>query len=103
MKSRVQNARNLTANIQALEAAMKMSDPPAFATPTFARRSMAMSNAARQPRRAGQVADAGHVHRAARPLKVIAEIPERMAPWIDDGRPVELRVDAYPTRPSTAR
>jgi RND family efflux transporter MFP subunit len=29
------------------------------------------------------------------PLKVIAEIPERLAPWISEGRPVELRVDAY--------
>ena len=33
------------------------------------------------------------------PLKVIAEIPERMAPWIDNGRPVDLQVDAYPNRP----
>jgi RND family efflux transporter MFP subunit len=32
------------------------------------------------------------------PLKVIAEIPEKMTPWITDGRPVELRVDAYPDR-----
>jgi len=32
------------------------------------------------------------------PLKVTAELPERMAPWIDDGRPVELRVDAYRDR-----
>jgi RND family efflux transporter MFP subunit len=32
------------------------------------------------------------------PLKVIAEIPEKMAPWIADGRPVELRVDAYRDR-----
>jgi membrane fusion protein, multidrug efflux system len=30
------------------------------------------------------------------PLKVIAEIPEKMAPWIKEGQPVELRVDAYP-------
>ena len=30
------------------------------------------------------------------PLKVIAEIPEKMAPWIKDGQPVELHVDAYP-------
>jgi len=30
------------------------------------------------------------------PLKVVAEIPEKMAPWIKDGQPVELRVDAYP-------
>ena len=32
------------------------------------------------------------------PLKVIAEIPEKMAPWIKDGQPVELHVDAYPQR-----
>jgi HlyD family secretion protein len=35
------------------------------------------------------------------PLKVIAEIPEKMAPWIADGRPVELRVDAYRDRTFT--
>jgi RND family efflux transporter MFP subunit len=32
------------------------------------------------------------------PLKVIAEIPEKMAPWIKDGQPVALHVDAYPQR-----
>jgi RND family efflux transporter MFP subunit len=32
------------------------------------------------------------------PLKVIAEIPEKMAPWIHDGQPVQLHVDAYPDR-----
>jgi RND family efflux transporter MFP subunit len=32
------------------------------------------------------------------PLKIIAEIPEKMAPWIRDGQPVELHVDAYPDR-----
>src|SRR4249920_2558851 len=30
------------------------------------------------------------------PLKVIGEIPERMAPWIEAGQAVELRVDAFP-------
>jgi membrane fusion protein, multidrug efflux system len=29
------------------------------------------------------------------PLKVIAEIPEKMAPWINAGQTVELQVDAY--------
>jgi multidrug efflux pump subunit AcrA (membrane-fusion protein) len=29
------------------------------------------------------------------PLKVTAEIPEKMAPWIKEAQPVELRVDAY--------
>jgi len=37
------------------------------------------------------------------PLKVIAEIPEKMAPWIADGRPVELRVDAYRDRTFTGK
>ena len=30
------------------------------------------------------------------PLKAIGEIPERMAPWVQVGQPVTLRVDAYP-------
>lgn len=30
------------------------------------------------------------------PLKLTAEIPEKMAPWVSVGQPVELRVDAYP-------
>jgi RND family efflux transporter MFP subunit len=30
------------------------------------------------------------------PLKVVAEIPEKMAPWISPGQPVSLQVDAYP-------
>jgi RND family efflux transporter MFP subunit len=29
------------------------------------------------------------------PLKVIAEIPEKMGPWIREGQPVQLHVDAY--------
>jgi len=37
------------------------------------------------------------------PLKVTAEIPERMAPWIDSGRPVDLHVDAYPGRTFTGK
>lgn len=32
------------------------------------------------------------------PLKVTAEVPERMAPWIKVGQKVELQVDAYPDR-----
>ena len=32
------------------------------------------------------------------PLKVIAEIPEKMAPWISAGQDVDLQVDAYQGR-----
>src|SRR5205085_7692968 len=37
------------------------------------------------------------------PLKVTAEIPEKMAPWIGDGQPVTLRVDAYQDRTFTGK
>ena len=37
------------------------------------------------------------------PLKVTAEIPEKMAPWISDGQPVELHVDAYPAQAFTGK
>src|SRR5262249_21213285 len=33
------------------------------------------------------------------PLKLVTEIPERMAPWVQIGARVVLRVDAYPDRP----
>ena len=36
------------------------------------------------------------------PLRVLGEIPERMAPWIKIGQPVVLRVDAFPDRTFTA-
>ena len=32
------------------------------------------------------------------PLKVTAEIPERMTPWVRVGQPVQLQVDAYPDK-----
>jgi RND family efflux transporter MFP subunit len=37
------------------------------------------------------------------PLKVIAEIPERMAPWIEVNQPVDLRVDAFPDKTFTGK
>jgi membrane fusion protein, multidrug efflux system len=36
------------------------------------------------------------------PLKVIAEIPEAMAPWVKPAQPVTLFVDAYPDKPFSA-
>jgi multidrug efflux pump subunit AcrA (membrane-fusion protein) len=36
------------------------------------------------------------------PLKVTAEIPEAMAPWVNAGQPIVLSVDAYPDRRFTA-
>ena len=37
------------------------------------------------------------------PLKVIAEIPEGLAPWVEGGQPVDLQVDAYPDRVFTGK
>jgi RND family efflux transporter MFP subunit len=37
------------------------------------------------------------------PLKVVAEIPEKMAPWISGGQAVELHVDAYPDQVFTGK
>ena len=37
------------------------------------------------------------------PLKVTAEIPESMAPWVRDGQAVELQVDAYPDQSFTGQ
>jgi RND family efflux transporter MFP subunit len=36
------------------------------------------------------------------PLKLLSEIPERMAPWVKTGQPLTLTVDAYPDRRFTA-
>jgi HlyD family secretion protein len=97
------NARNLRASIRASEAEMKL--------------------AARQLRDAAirapfdgyvekRLVNLGELVKAQMPvmaivrldpLKVIAEIPEKMAPWIAEGRPVELRVDAYRDRTFTGK
>jgi RND family efflux transporter MFP subunit len=37
------------------------------------------------------------------PLKVIAEIPEKMAPWITAGQAVDLQVDAYQDKKFTGK
>ena len=37
------------------------------------------------------------------PLKVTAEIPERMAPWVKVGQLVQLLVDAYPDTPISGK
>ena len=37
------------------------------------------------------------------PLKVTAEIPEGMAPWVREGQVVDLQVDAYPNQTFTGK
>ena len=97
------NARNLRASIQESEAAMKLA-------------SRALRDAEIRAPFDGYVekrlVNLGELVKAQMPvmavvrldpLKVIAEIPEKMAPWITDGRPVELHVDAYRDRAFTGR
>jgi RND family efflux transporter MFP subunit len=93
--SSLQNARNLRASIQASEAAMKLADRHVRDT---AIRAPFDGYVERRLVNLGELVKAQMpVISIVRldPLKVIAEIPERMAPWITDGRAVELRVDAY--------
>ena len=96
--SALQGARNLRASIQASEATMKLAGRQLRDTDIRApfdgfveRRLVNLGELVKV-----QMPVMGIVK--LDPLKVTAELPERMAPWINDGRPVELRVDAYRDR-----
>jgi RND family efflux transporter MFP subunit len=93
-----QNARNLRASIQASQATMKLADRQLRDTDIRA----AFDGYVEK-----RLVNLGELVKAQMPvmaivrldpLKVVAEIPEKMAPWIADGRPVELHVDAYRDR-----
>ena len=96
--SALQNARNLRASIPEAEAAMKLAARQLRDTEIRAPFDGVVEK---------RLVNLGELVKAQMPvmaivrldpLKVTAEIPERMAPWIADGRPVELHVDAYPER-----
>ena len=99
----LQNSRNLRASIQASEAAMKLADRQLRDTEIRApfngvveRRLINLGELVREQMPVMAIVRLD-------PLKVTAEIPEKMAPWIDNGRPVEMHVDAYPTRTFTGK
>jgi membrane fusion protein, multidrug efflux system len=94
----LQSAKNLRASIQASEATMKLADRQFRDTQIRAPFDGYIEK---------RLVNLGELVKAQMPviavvrvdpLKVIAEIPEKMAPWIKDGQPVELHVDAYPER-----
>jgi multidrug efflux pump subunit AcrA (membrane-fusion protein) len=94
----LQNAKNLRASIQASEATMKLAGRQLRDTEIRAPFDGYIEK---------RLVNLGELVRAQMPvmavvrldtLKVVAEIPEKMSPWISDGRPVELRVDAYQGR-----
>lgn len=99
----VQNARNLRADIDASEAAMKLAERQLRDTAIRApfdgyiqKRLVSLGEYVKVQTPAMAVVRID-------PLKVTAEIPEKMAPWIKVGQPVELRVDAYPDKAITGK
>ena len=94
----LQNAKNLRASIQASEANMKLADRQLRDTeiraPFDGYVEKRLVNIGELVKTQMPVMSVVRVD----PLKVIAEIPEKMAPWIKEGQPVELHVDAYPDR-----
>ena len=94
----LQNAKNLRASIQASEASMKLADRQLRDTeiraPFDGYVEKRLVNLGELVKTQMPVMAVVRVD----PLKVIAEIPEKMAPWIKDGQPVQLHVDAYPDR-----
>jgi RND family efflux transporter MFP subunit len=94
----LQNARNLQADIDASNASMKLADRQlrdGFIRAPFdgyvQRRLVSLGELVKAQMPVMSVVRMD-------PLKVKAEIPERLAPWIKVGQTVQIRVDAYPDR-----
>jgi RND family efflux transporter MFP subunit len=99
----LQNAKNLRADIDASEAALKLADRQLRDTAIRApfdgyiqKRLVSLGEYVKVQTPAMAVVKID-------PLKVTAEIPEKMAPWIKSGQAVELRVDAYPDKAITGK
>ena len=101
--SALQNAKNLRASIQASEASVKLADrqlrDTAIRAPFDGIVEKRMVNLGELVKMQMPVMAVVRVD----PLKVVAEIPEKMAPWISGGQPVELHVDAYPDKVFTGK
>jgi HlyD family secretion protein len=94
----LQNGKNLRASIQASEATMKLAGRQLRDTEIRApfdgfveRRLVNLGELVKSQTPVMAVVRLD-------PLKVTAEIPEKMAPWISVGQPVDLQVDAYRDR-----
>jgi RND family efflux transporter MFP subunit len=95
----LQNARNLSADIDASQAALKIAErqvrDTAIRAPFDGYVEKRLVNLGEYVRVQTPVMGVVRVD----PLKVTAEIPEKMAPWIQPDQAVELFVDAFPNRP----
>ena len=101
--SAIQNAKNLRASIQASDATMKLAGRQLRDTEIRApfdgfvqKRLVNMGELVKTQMPVMAVVRLD-------PLKVTAEIPEKMAPWITAGQPVDLKVDAYQDRKFTGK
>ena len=101
--SALQNAKNLRAGIQASEATMKLAARQLRDTEIRApfdgfvqKRLVNLGELVRMQMPVMAVV-------RLNPLKVTAEIPEKMAPWINTGQAVDLNVDAYRDRQFTGK
>ena len=101
--SALQNAQNLRASIQVSEANVKLADrqlrDTAIRAPFDGIVEKRMVNLGELVKMQMPVMAVVRVD----PLKVVAEIPEKMAPWISGGQAVELHVDAYPDKVFTGK
>ncbi len=94
----LQNARNLAADIDASEAAVKLAERQlrdAYIRAPFEgyvqKRMVSLGELVKAEMPVMTIV-------RVQPLKVLAEIPEKMAPWVKVGQPLTLRVDAFPNR-----
>lgn len=101
--SAIQNAKNLRASIQASEATMKLAGRQLRDTEIRApfdgfvqKRFVNMGELVKTQMPVMAIVQLD-------PLKVTAEIPEKMAPWINAGQAVDLKVDAYQDRSFTGK
>ena len=101
--SAIQNAKNLRAGIQASEATMKLAARQLRDTEI---RAPFDGYVQKRLVNLGELVKAQMPVMAVvrlDPLKVTAEIPEKMAPWINTGQAVDLKVDAYQERNFTGK
>jgi multidrug efflux pump subunit AcrA (membrane-fusion protein) len=101
--SALQNAKNLRADIDATQAAMRLADRQLrdadIRAPFDGYVQKRLVNLGEYVKVQTPVMSVVRVD----PLKVIAEIPEKMAPWIKVDQPVDLHVDAYPDKAITGK
>jgi RND family efflux transporter MFP subunit len=102
-ESALQTAKNLLADIDASQAAVKLADrqlrDTSIRAPFDGYVEKRMVNLGQLLKAPAMVMSLVRVD----PLKVTAEIPERHGPWIQADQPVSLAVDAYPGATFTGR